>query len=256
MRIILLANNWAGWKAAEYLAAGPDEIVGLVAHPAERAKFGPEIAAACRLPPERVFLADRLRDKEVLEALAALRPDLGLSVFFGYILKPDCLGVFPGGCVNVHPAFLPYNRGAFPNVWPIIDDTPAGVTIHYLDRGVDTGDIISQRRVPVQPWDTGASLYRRLENECQALFQETWPLIRAGRAPRRPQSRGEGTAHRVRDAEAIDAIDLDRTYGGRELIDILRARTFPPFRGAFIENSGRKIYLELKLTCEPPPAET
>ncbi len=83
-----------------------------------------------------------------------------------------------------------------------------------------------------------------------ALFEETWPLIRAGRAPRVPQNPGEGTVHRSADAERSAAIDLDRTYTARSLIDLIRARTFPPYSGSFFVYQGRKVYLRLEMLSD------
>jgi methionyl-tRNA formyltransferase len=171
---------------------------------------------------------------------------MGVSVLFGYILRAPFLSLFPRGIVNLHPAFLPYNRGAYPNVWSIVERTPAGATLHYVDAGVDTGDIVSQATVPVSQTDTGATLYSRLEQAAFALFRDTWPRLRAGDAPRVPQPPG-GTSHRVADVARIDAIDLDHSYRARDLIDILRARTFPPYSGAYFEVDGRRVYMRLEL---------
>jgi methionyl-tRNA formyltransferase len=135
-------------------------------------------------------------------------------------------------------------------VWSIIEGTPAGATIHYLDEGIDTGDIIAQSEVPVEAIDTGASLYSRLEECCIELFQNTWPAIRSGTAPRTPQTRQAGTAHRTSDVERIDRIDLDRSYNARELINVLRARTFPPYSGAYFIEQGRRVGLRLQLEYE------
>ncbi len=256
MRILFLANNWAGWKIAEWLqqqqdttrgsGVGQDEIVGLVLHPNEKQRYAPEIKQCLNVDPVHIFDGSRLREPEVIEAIQALQPDIGISAFFGYILRPELLSLLNAGCINLHPALLPYNRGSYPNVWSIIEGTPAGVTLHYMDSGVDTGDIIAQRTVPVMSIDTGETLYQRLEQASVELFRETWPLIRIGQAPRQPQSSAEGTMHRVRDVDRIDEIDLDRSYTARELINILRARTFSPYQGAYFRDGQRKVYLRLQ----------
>jgi methionyl-tRNA formyltransferase len=119
-----------------------------------------------------------------------------------------------------------------------------------MDAGVDTGDVVAQREVPVTPLDTGETLYRKLERACVELFSETWPLVRAGRVVRVPQRPGVGTSHRCRDVEAIDEIELDRPYTARELIDRIRARTFPPYRGVYFRHGDRRIYLRLQLLEE------
>jgi methionyl-tRNA formyltransferase len=152
--------------------------------------------------------------------------------------------------VNLHPAYLPYNRGQYPNVWSIIEGTPSGVTLHYINEKIDAGDVIAQREVPVELVDTGETLYRKLEQASLELFKDTWLLIKSDKPPRIPQSGEPGTYHRTRDAEAIDEIDLDGTYVARDLINVLRARTFPPYKGAYFRHQGRKIYLRLQLFYE------
>lgn len=253
MRLLYMANNQLGWKVLEHLcAAGEDQIVGLVVHPPHKQKYREPIVATAGLPEANVFDGSRLREPDVLERIRELGCDAALSVLFGYILKPPFLQMFPRGVVNLHTSYLPYNRGAYPNVWSIVDDTPAGVTMHYIDEGVDSGDIIAQERVDACPTDTGESLYRKLEQAALDLFRTAWPKFRTGHTERRPQD-GKGTYHRIADAEHIDRIDLDRTYKARELIDILRARTFPPHHGAYFECDGKRVYLRLSLEHEKGP---
>jgi methionyl-tRNA formyltransferase len=245
MRVVYFANNRLGARVAERVVTEGAEIVGIVLHPAERRRFGDEIAAAAPAAPR--FDADRLDDPNVLAAIRALEPELGVSVLFGYLLRRPVLDLFPNGCVNLHPALLPYNRGAYPNVWPILDGTPAGATLHYVDAGVDTGDIVAQRPVEVEPVDTGETLYRRLEDASFDVFFDAWPALRAGTAPRQPQRLDAGTSHRVRDVDALDAIDPEAPYTAGALIDLIRARTFSGFPGAYVVRDGRKVFLRLEL---------
>ena len=90
-------------------------------------------------------------------------------------------------------------------------------------------------------------LYRKLEIAGLRLFKKSWQLIRKGQAPRHKQFKKNGTVHRLEDTKQIDRIDLDRKFRARELIDIIRARTFPPHNGAYFVQDGRKIYLRLHL---------
>jgi methionyl-tRNA formyltransferase len=252
VRILFFGNNALAAQAVAAVRAGGDEVVGLVLHPPARRRHGDEIAAAAGVDPSCVIDGSRLRERATTDAIRALRPDMGVSVLFGYLVPPELLAALPGGCINLHPSFLPYNRGAYPNVWSIVDRTPAGVTLHYMDRGIDTGDVVARREVPVEPIDTGASLYGKLEAAALALFEESWPLVREGRAARVPQSAELGTAHRVRDVQRIDEIHLDRSYTARDLIDVLRARTFPPHGGAYFYHNGRKVFVRVQLTYDVP----
>jgi methionyl-tRNA formyltransferase len=250
MRVLFLGNNWVGWQIIRWLREQNEQIVGLVIHPPHKRKYGDEIISCAQVTPSHIFDGSQLRQPEVLEAIKALRPDIGLSIFLDYILRPEFLDLFSAGVINLHPAYLPYNRGQYPNVWSIIDGTPAGVTLHYIDAGVDTGDIIVRQEVLIEPVDTGNTLYSKLEHVCVKLFKETWPLIRTGQAPKIRQDKNQGTNHHTLDVERIDEIDLDRTYTARELIDVIRARTFPPYTGAYFMCQGRKVYLRIQLFHE------
>jgi methionyl-tRNA formyltransferase len=247
MRIVYLGNNWVGWQVLKWLKERDEEIVGLIIHSPNKQKYVSEILQVAELPPSKIFDGSQLHKPEVTEAIRKLNPDIGLSVLFDYILKPEFQSTFPQGVVNLHPAYLPYNRGQYPNVWSIIEGTPSGVTLHYIDNRIDTGDIIAQKEVPVEPVDTGETLYRKLERASVELLQETWPLIKAGKAPRIPQSREAGTYHRTQDVGSIDEIELERTYRAHDLINIIRARTFPPYKGAYFKVNGKRIYMRLQL---------
>lgn len=104
-------------------------------------------------------------------------------ISYGYtrIIKKKVLDLFPRHAINLHIAYLPYCRGSYPNLWSFLYDTPKGVTIHYLDAGVDTGDIIVQKKVDYQTDDTLRTSHDRLVIALEKLFYESWPDIRSGR---------------------------------------------------------------------------
>lgn len=121
-------------------------------------------------------------------------------VSFGYrhILSKEVCERFDGRAVNLHIGYLPFNRGAHPVVWSVLDGTPAGVTLHYMSEGLDKGDLVAQRIVELDDADTFKTVYDKHETAAVALFTEIWPLLKAGKAPRTKQ-RGQGTYHRVSD---------------------------------------------------------
>lgn len=247
MRLVCLCNNWLGWQVVQWLREQGETVAGLIVHPHERSRYDAEIRSAVAGTDCRILDGWRLEEPEVLDQVRTLRADMAVSAMFVYVLRPEFLGLFPRGCINLHPALLPYNRGTYPNVWSIVEGTPAGTTIHYIDEGVDTGDIIAQCEVPVDVTDTGASLYQKLQFASLKLFQQTWPAIREGTASGRPQDGTKATRHRFRDVEKIDEIDLEKTYRAKELIDVVRARTFAPYAGAYFRHKGKKIFLRLEL---------
>jgi len=247
-RVLLFANNALGLRVAQFFHSQRIELAGLVVHPDSKARFKAEIVAACQLGEHQILEASLLEThgEQWIQSIGAT---LGVSAAFAYILRAPILAALPRGIANIHTSLLPYNRGVYPNVWSIVEKTPAGVTLHWIDGGVDTGEIIAARAVDVEPFDTGKTLYEKLEDAAVELFRESWPAIASGNASSQKQQ-GSGSFHRYRDVEAIDCIDLDATYRAGDLIDILRARTFPPYLGAYFVHNGRKIYLRLELEGE------
>jgi methionyl-tRNA formyltransferase len=221
MEIVFLGINDTGWEIYEWLCGQTKaEVTGLVT------------------------------TKQQLSLVEALEPDLVVSVGYQYIVPKEILSIPTEGCINLHPGYLPHTRGFNPNVWSIIEGHPPGVTIHYMKPEVDTGEIIAQRRVESSFADTGKSLYQRLEDASTQLFKETWPAIRDGTVDTSEQEEGVSSIHYKSDFEDLCNIDPEETYEAKELIDILRALTFPPFDNAFIEIDGEKHYIEVEITPE------
>ncbi|MFH1809034.1 MAG: formyltransferase family protein [Pseudomonadota bacterium] len=247
MKIVFFANNWLGREVLRWIREQGQAIEALVVHPPSRQKYLSEIIELSGCPEERVFDGSTLRQPEVRERLISLKADLGISVLFDYLIRPKILNSFRLGVINLHPAYLPFNRGNYPNVWSIVDGSPAGVTLHYMDQTLDTGDIIAQHKTEVLSWDTGETLYRRLEQDALSLFKLHFESIVEERAVRRPQDRSQGTTHQRKDVDAVDRIDLDALVRAGDLIDRIRARTFAGYRGAFFEDRGRRVWVSIKL---------
>jgi len=127
--------------------------------------------------------------------------DFLVSYGFRHIIKKKVLDLFPERAINLHISYLPWNRGSDPNLWSYLEDTPKGVTIHCLDRGLDTGDILVQKLVESRPDDTLRTSYDRLADNMEKLFRESWSDIRNGKLAAVPQPEG-GSGHRLRDKES------------------------------------------------------
>ncbi|MBI4423391.1 MAG: hypothetical protein HY554_06675 [Elusimicrobia bacterium] len=252
MRVLLLADNLVGWKVTEHLAREGAEIVGLVTHPPEIANYRDEIVRASGLDASRIFVGGKhMNSPEFVTSVSALRPDVALSIYWAYLLKPEFFTIPPRGTINFHCSLLPFNRGKNPNVWPLIEGTPAGVTLHYIDAGIDTGDIVAQREIPVDWTDTAQTIYERMAPTFIELFQETWPKILRGEIRPAKQDGAKATFHLAKDFKQLDEIDLDKQYTARELLARLRAKTFPPNPACFFRVDGRRIFVRVSLEEAP-----
>lgn len=191
-----------------------------------------------------------LTTEEQVSVIEDVEPDFVVSCGFRHILPQDVLQIPSEGCLNLHPAYLPYNRGANPNVWSIVEGTPAGVTLHWMDSGIDTGDIVARREVEVDFSDTGKDLHERLEDAQVDLFRETWPEVLSGEVDAISQDTSEGTSHRTAEFEELCRLAPAETMTTKELLDRLRALTFPPYDNARIEVDGDTYYIEVDIDRE------
>lgn len=250
MKVVCFANNVVGLAAVKHLRQIGEDIVMLVVHEPDEQKLTDEIISAANVAPENVFTGGQLKQPESVERMVSLQPDCGVSAFFGHIFRRNVIDVFPRGIVNLHTSMLPYNRGSYPNVWTIVEKTPAGVSMHLVDEGVDTGPVLAQAAVAVSPADTGLSLNLRLESAMIELFEANWGLFVEEKLQPLAQDNGAATTHRAADTNQIDGIDLDADYRAGDLLNILRARTCPPHRGAYFEKDGKRYYMRLEIEEE------
>ncbi|MFQ6007572.1 MAG: formyltransferase family protein, partial [Candidatus Zixiibacteriota bacterium] len=115
-------------------------------------------------------------DSDILQGV-----DWLISYGYRYILKEDVLEKFPRRVINLHISYLPWNRGADPNLWSFLENTPKGVSIHYINPGIDTGEILAQKKVAFGPDETLRTSYDKLSHTIVELFKEVWHEIRDGR---------------------------------------------------------------------------
>ena len=188
-----------------------------------------------------------LTERSQLELVRELQPELIVSVGFDTLVPADVLSTPKFGAINLHPSYLPYNRGMSPNVWSIVEGTPPGVTLHYMNEKFDQGEIIARRRVDSDFSDTGKDLHRRLKDAQFELFPDIWPDIEADEVESMPQDSDDGTYHTVDDFRDLCELDPEATVEVKPFLDRLRALSFPPFDNAHIDVDGRTYYVEVDI---------
>ncbi len=147
--------------------------------------------------------------------------DFVVSYGYRHIIKKDILDLLPGKVINLHISYLPYNKGADPNFWSFVENTPKGVTIHRIDEGLDTGDILVQKEMEFSVQDeTLRTSYEKLQKEIQNLFKENWNKIVANEIKPTPQ-KGIGTYHRKKDKEKLIQ-GIEHQYLDMKISDLLQ----------------------------------
>jgi methionyl-tRNA formyltransferase len=197
-----------------------------------------ELALRSHLP---VLQPERARDETFISELKQLEPDLVVVAAFGQILPGAILQAPPHGCLNVHTSLLPKYRGAAPIQWAILNDEPqTGITIMKMDAGLDTGDILSQEKTPIQPEDDSETLHERLAKMGAELLVRTIPEYVAGRINPRAQP-AEGVTHAPKIKKQDGAIDW--TQPARANWN--RVRGLIPWPGAFTTLGKEKSLLKI-----------
>ena len=131
-----------------------------------------------------------------VDVLRNYKPKLVISYNYSYMISEDVIDYMCGQCINLHISMLPWNRGSDPNFWSFVDDTPKGVTIHRVAKGLDTGDIIYQRELEFnEDKETFASSYQVLQHSVVELLKQNWDELLNGSYETFKQN-GKGTYHR------------------------------------------------------------
>lgn len=185
-----------------------------------------ELAQQYRLP---VIQPVRLREPSAFAQLQAWQPDVIIVAAFGQILRPEVLNLPPYGCLNVHASLLPRWRGAAPIQAALLHgDEITGVTIMKMDPGVDTGAILSQASLPIEPQDTAGSLSSKLAELGATLLLETLPAYLDGKCQPQPQDDTQATyAPLLKKEDGL--LDFTQTATALER----RVRAFNPWPGAY-----------------------
>ncbi|MGM0405315.1 MAG: formyltransferase family protein [Thermoplasmatota archaeon] len=192
----------------------------------KRASHDQELIDLCgHLEVSRILRGDDFRRDEGIKKLETLDLDYIISVHFPYIYPKSVLDIPEHGVINLHPAYLPFNRGWHTPTWAIYDDTPYGATLHFMNEDVDEGDIIDRVEVVKRPDDTANDLYQKALKVEKELFKKCWTDLVSFDYTRMPQDPEEGTKHSKDDIKDIQKIDLAETVVAEEFIKKLRALT-------------------------------
>ena len=201
----------------------------------------------------RVLQPAKIKDPQAIEEIRGFTPDVIVVVAYGQILPRDVLEIPRLACLNLHASLLPRWRGAAPIQAAIAaGDCETGITVMYMDEGLDTGDILLQRSVEILPNDTGGSLHDRLAQIAPEALLESLRLLAAGNAPRIAQD----------NARATYAPKLKREHGlidwseSAEAIE-RKIRAYNPWPGAFmkVDRQNLKVFSASVVDLNGQPGE-
>jgi len=256
MRIVFIGTGEIGVPTLKALLNSEHEVVGIVTQPdkavgrEQRIEAPPikkliirsavEDSADKKAPLLEVLQPAKIKEQQAIEEIRALKPDVIVVMAYGQILPRDVLEIPRLACLNLHASLLPRWRGAAPIQAAIAaGDRETGITVMYVDEGLDTGDILLQHKIEIIPRNTGGSLQDRLAQVAPEALLESLRQLAAGNAPRIRQD----------NAYATYAPKLKREHGRidwsepAELIE-RKIQAYNPWPGAFmkIDDQNLKIF--------------
>ena len=256
MRVVFLGTPDFGVPSLKALVEAGYEVVGVFTQPDKPKGRGnkmlPSPVKVCAqglgIP---VFQPVKIRADGV-EDLKALAPDLCVTAAFGQILSQEVLDIPKVGTVNVHSSLLPKYRGSAPINWAVMEgETVTGVTTMMTDKGLDTGDILLKREVPILPGETAEELTARLAPIGAELLIETIRRLEAGDCPRVKQNEAEASYFPMLKKEMGD---IDWNLPAEKIVNLVRGLT--PWPGTcFTWGDGETVKVWKAETTENPGLE-
>ncbi|MGI6686115.1 MAG: methionyl-tRNA formyltransferase [Bacillota bacterium] len=245
MRVVFMGSPDFALPCLDKLLQSPYQVTAVVTQPdrpkgrGKKLTFTPvkEKALEKGIP---VLQPEKINNPEFIEKLKTMAPDVFVVVAFGQILKQELLNLPALGCINVHASLLPKYRGAAPIHWAIINgEKETGVTTMFMDQGMDTGDMILKKRIPIGEEDTTGLIHDKLAEAGGELLIETLELLLNKKVPRETQDHELATYAPIltREHELIDWTKTDR-----EVHNLVRGMN--PWPGAYttFENKIVKIW--------------
>lgn len=244
--VLPCVDNVPGVEVLRYLLSRDKvRVPAVIVHPVANALCLDQIMALCAA--HEIEVIDVKQARADFEArIRPLAPDFIVSIYFDYILDDRFIRLPKRDSINLHPGYLPYNKGFYYYAWAELDGTPAGVSIHRMVSEVDAGPIISQSRVRIGKSDTGVVIYNNHVNESIRLFQATWPSLEDQSYHVFPQ-RHQGTRRKISQTNEARDLDPHQKYTAREFIDLLRVFTFDENGGCTIEIDGKRYSVAVQL---------
>ena len=226
MKIIFMGSPDFSVGTLEALIEAGHEVVLAVTQPdkpkgrGKEMQFTPvkECALKYNIP---VYQPRRVREAQCMEELQKYNADIMVVVAFGQILPKEILEMTPYGCVNVHASLLPKYRGSAPIQWAIINgEEVTGVTTMQMDEGIDTGDMLLKTEIPIEPKETGGSLFDKLAQAGAKLCVETLEALQNGTVTPIPQGETTTAYAKMLDKQLGDinwnktAVEIERLIRG------------------------------------------
>ena len=235
MRMIIVGQGPFGEKVLQALVKKGEDVVGIFSPSDKRGEAMQVMAEKSGIP---VYRPNLMKDPQVYDTYSKLKPELALLAFVTEIIPEKLIAIPCLGTICYHPSLLPRHRGASAINWAIIQgDTRTGLTIFWVDKGIDTGPILLQKEVEIGPDDTTGSLYfNTLFPMGVEAMVEAVELIKKGKAPRIPQDESKATYEPPCDDRVV-SVNFEKSI--KDIYNLIRG--CDPQPGAYTTFRGKRV---------------
>ena len=239
-RILFFGYSEVGYTCLDLLLGRGDNVIGLITHedhPDEKIWFKtPAIAAKEHGIP--VYTPESVNTPEWIAKIAAMQPDLILSVYYRHMIGQPILDLPPLGAYNMHGSLLPKYRGRAPINWAVLHgETRIGMTLHRMVKRADAGAIVDQEGVEISPLDSAEHAFRKVMPCARTVLARQINDLLTGSVIETPQDESQATYFGGRTPED-GRIDWSRS--STEIFNLIRAVT-DPYPGAFTDHGGARL---------------
>jgi len=244
LKIGICASSWVGYEILLKILPKDNNIQFVIT--TEDDSYEEKIHRLCMDNEVRCYRKKSLND-DFLEIQTSENIDLAFLLWWPKIISQAVINSVKNGFINTHPSYLPYNRGKHPYFWSIVDGTPFGVTIHFVDAKIDHGKILFRQEIDVDMTDTGESLYNKSISKMVEVFVNNYDKLSSLNVKEITFEQLEfPSLHFSSDIEDISHIDLNKEYKAGDLINIIRGRTFGNGPSSIFEHNGEQFYIRIK----------
>jgi len=243
-KITVFADGQVGLKILEFLIAYYYEFLNQVVVIDENSEIYEFLK---KNNYTNIITNKELYSEKSLNSLKKSESDYFILAWWPNIIKKNIYELPKIGTINFHPSYLPYNRGKHYNFWTIVEDTPFGVTLHFVDDKIDGGDIIFQKVIDKTWEDTGKTLYDKAKLAMVELFVDSFPKILNNDYKRRKQNLEINTYHFAKDLDKVCTLYLEKEYVLKNVLNILRARTFEGHPACFFYDNNKKYEVRIDI---------
>ncbi len=251
MKLVFMGTpDFAVGTLQEIVKAG-HEVAGVVTQPDRPKGRGKTlqptpVKAAAQELGLTVYQPKSIKAPEFVETLRQLQPEAIVVVAFGQLISKEILEIPPHGCLNVHASLLPKYRGAAPVQWAVLcGEKESGVTVMRMDEGLDTGDMLAKESVPLEPDETGGSLFEKLSALGARLLAETLGELEKGNLTAESQPADSPTPYAAMIQKSMGCIDWQKDAKEIERL----TRGLDPWPGTFTHFKGKTLKIFKVRVC-------